>query len=413
MRQNLLVRHYIGRRLSEYYAQPADRVVGKSSGAETAKLSSHWGEWHWRRLLRRFYEEREGHWLTPVELFQPHFSHILGDFCCQAVTAGDNNDTLEIVELGGGRGTNAKLLLNYLKDHRPDIYKGVTYTLVDSSPTLHELQRSILTDTEHANKVDFRLLDLVNVAERRYANSYDGVWNGLTCIFSRISFFRQELLSASEKPTVVLAMEVLDNLPHDKIQQKSRKQLQQAEIHPQGDKLKETFVPLVDPLLARVIQAVPAFAKPYPTWIPTVACGILEHVIQQRPNLGLAFADFDWLPAPDLMAETPSRLTSWGEGEPIITDMQGVDHECFLQAPPHCDILFPTDFDKLASFTKRTMAGSKRTSSTVRVDKQADFLERYGARHVQETKSWLSGHTPLLQDFVNCSVLSITTHQKP
>lgn len=168
-----LVRRYIGRRLSEYYAQPADRVVGKSSGAAAANLSSLLGEWHWRRLLRRFYEEREGHWLTPVELFQPHFSHVLGDFCCHAVETDHNNDgrhQLEIVELGGGQGTNANLILSYLREHKPEVYKGLSYTLVDSSPSLHRIQKQVLNDSEHADRVDFRLIDLMDVAERRYVD---------------------------------------------------------------------------------------------------------------------------------------------------------------------------------------------------------------------------------------------------
>ncbi len=218
------------------------------------------------------------------------------------------------------------------------------------------------------------------------------------------------LFHESNAPTVILAMEVLDNLPHDKVQAKSRKQLQQAEIYANEHGIEEeTFVPLKDPLLARVIRTVPSYVKPtYPTWIPSVACGVIEHLIQQRPNLGLAFADFDWLPAPDLGKTGDPALTAWGFGEPIVTDMKGIDHECFVRAPPHCDILFPTDFDKLGSFAKRSISLMKRASK-VQVDKQADFLQRYGPVHVAKTKSWLSGHTPLLQDFVNCSVLTITT----
>ena len=219
------------------------------------------------------------------------------------------------------------------------------------------------------------------------------------------------LLPPSDVATVVIAMEVLDNLPHDKVQAKTRKGLAQAEIHsrPNGG-VEETFVALNDPLLSRVVGTVPSYVKAHPTWVPSVACGVIEHLVHQRPNLGLVFADFDWLPAPELSrhpTET-TRRTMWGHGEPLITDMKGVDYECFLQAPPHCDILFPTDFDKLCSFTARTLA-SRNHRGHVGVEKQADFLERYGASHVRKTKSWLTGYTPLLQDFVNCSVLTIRT----
>lgn len=207
-------------------------------------------------------------------------------------------------------------------------------------------------------------------------------------------------------------MEVLDNLPHDKIQGKTKRKIQQSEIigDDQIGDLQETFYPLKDPLISRVIQRVPSFAKSYPVWIPTVACGVLEHIIQRRQNLGLVFADFDWLPAPDLVGDNDlERQSVWAEGEPIVTDMDGVDFECMLQAPPHCDILFPTDFENLGSFAKRALVANGRKTSSVSVEKQADFLERVGSTHVQRTKSWLSGHTPLLHDFANCSVLSIVT----
>lgn len=169
------------------------------------------------------------------------------------------------------------------------------------------------------------------------------------------------------------------------------------------------FVPLEDPLLARVIKNVPSYVQAYPCWIPTVACGVLSHIQKQRPNLSIVLADFDWLPAPDLkQSDEDLRLSTWAEGEPIVTDMKGVDHECYLSSPKHCDILFPTEFEKLASFIKRT---SKR-DILVQVEKQAEFLERYGPEHVRTTKSWLTGHTPLLHDFTNCSVLTATTISK-
>lgn len=206
-------------------------------------------------------------------------------------------------------------------------------------------------------------------------------------------------------------MEVLDNLPHDKVQAKSRKQIQQAVVVRMRDGTeKEIFVPLEDLLLAKTVQMVPSYIKQIPSWIPSVACGVLDHLISQRPNLGVVLADFDWLPAPHILETETRRTSEWADGEPIITDMDGVDHECYLHAPRHCDILFPTDFDKLGVFVKRRLR--KDTHSFVHVQKQSEFLEYYGAHHVAKTKSWLTGHTPLLHDFVNCSVLTVTTKAK-
>ena len=40
--------------------------------------------------------------------------------------------------------------------------------------------------------------------------------------------------------------------------------------------------------------------------------------------------------------------------------------------------------------------------------KQNEFLERYGPEEVEATKSWWTGYSPLLEDFTNCSVLTIS-----
>lgn len=176
-----LVRGYVGRRLAEYYAQPANFVVGTSSAVDHSNLSSLWGEGHWRRELRKWYEEREGHWLTPVELFRPHYSNILANFIShQALLmdpeSGKKSQTrssrvvppqIDIVELGGGRGTNANLILSHLRDACPEVYKVVNYTLVDASPSLHRLQQETLSASDHADKVQFKLCDLLDVAEKR------------------------------------------------------------------------------------------------------------------------------------------------------------------------------------------------------------------------------------------------------
>jgi hypothetical protein len=164
MTKQQLVRRYVGKQLAVYYAQPANVVVG-TSGVGNSNLSSLMGEWHWKREFRKIYEEREGHWLTPVELFRPHYSHIVADFCASATM--DANAEIDIVELGGGRGTNASLILSYLRDEKPEVYSKLTYTLVDSSPSLHRMQREALANSDHAERVRFEHKDLMDVAEAK------------------------------------------------------------------------------------------------------------------------------------------------------------------------------------------------------------------------------------------------------
>jgi hypothetical protein len=83
--------------------------------------------------------------------------------------------------------------------------------------------------------------------------------------------------------------------------------------------------------------------------------------------------------------------------------MNKTDFECYLDAPPLCDILFPTDFEKLASIAQKYWSNG----AVVEVMKQSSFLERYGSDEVNATKSWLTGYSPLIHDFGNCSVLSM------
>ena len=90
-----------------------------------------------------------------------------------------------------------------------------------------------------------------------------------------------------------------------------------------------------------------------------------------------------------------------------MTNMDDVDHACYLAGQSAlCDILFPTDFETLADFVEASSGGSAVT----KVQKQADFLLSYGPDQVAATKSWLTGFTPMLGDFGNCSVLTTTPH---
>jgi hypothetical protein len=227
--------------------------------------------------------------------------------------------------------------------------------------------------------------------------------------------------------------------------------------------LQETFHPLSDPLLQRILEVAPWYApaprsRPLdpnsPVWIPSVACGTLLHLAEYHRRqlvtdhrMSVLAADFDWLPPPDRFdpnsssslqkkrtgsievneMEAPYRYIP-GVGEPLTTSMDRFDHECYLDAPELSDILFPTDFDQLAAFGRAAFsrpttngkaptktnggvgsAASPSCSCDVRVYKQSEFLIQYDADgELDMTKSWLTGFSPLVDDFGNCSVLTIT-----
>ena len=432
----MLLRKFISQRLSEYYAQPSSSVVGsvvaKSSASDPPPInfSRLLGTWQWRRLYAQLYEKQEGQWLTPVELFRPYYSNTFAEFVVQAAAAagesngngenradddGSSSQELHVVELGGGRGTNAAHILSHLRDAHPTIYQNVKYTIFDASPTLHELQKQVVLHEHHhsADQISFVLRDMTDVAEGQ-----------------------ADFLSPSDVPTVVIAMELLDNLAHDKVTRCRRtRKLLQAEVvveaedeavhvddeHRYDDhkneqekdtnmpreRYREEFHPLTDPLLRDVLDAAPSYAKGTgrrPKWVPTVACGVVRRLYEARPNCSLVFADFDWLPAPELIdgQSIAKRRSLEADGEPIITDMDDVDHACYLTAPRLCDILYPTDFLKLGDYVAKASSSSNTKVETM---KQADFLAKYGSNQVDQTRNWM-GYTPLLEDFSNYSVVS-------
>ena len=148
----------------------------------------------------------------------------------------------------------------------------------------------------------------------------------------------------------------------------------------------------------------------YKRWIPTIATGILRRLLYHRPNSSLLFADFDWLPPPNITQRSKKHATA-AIGEPLITDMSGINHECLLSALAHCDILFPTDFDSLAALLHsliKSESSSCHDTSTIQVMKQSSFLREYGPEILNSTRSWTGYYSPLTGDFTNCSVLMQT-----
>jgi len=397
----MLLRKFIAQRLAEDYAQPSNSVIG-CAGAPI-NFSRLLGGWHWRRLYARAYKDQEGQWLTPVELFKPYYSNTLAEFVVSAAGGGaagtdsdkssstsSSEEEVHIVELGGGRGTNAALILSHLHDVHPTVYDRLSYTIFDASPSLHELQQQVVSESGHGDKCSFVLNDMTDVAEGR-----------------------APFLSQSDVPTVAIALELLDNLAHDKVSRCRRtRALQQAEVVElagEGNSeqvYNETFEPISDPLLEQLVENAPAYVSGTgrrPKWVPTVACGVIRRLFDARPRASLLMADFDWLPQPEFVSESiTTRRSTPAEGEPIITSMEDVDHACYLASPRLCDILYPTDFPKLADYVRSRAEGK----ASVKTTKQSDFLLEYGSEQVDKTRSWISGFTPLLDDFSNYSVVT-------
>ena len=126
-----------------------------------------------------------------------------------------------------------------------------------------------------------------------------------------------------------------------------------------------------------------------------------------RPNSSVAFADFDFLPPADVGAISARHddgilMAEPSIGDPIVTDMSGRDHPCYLTSPPDapCDILYPTDFARLTAFASGLLSTDGLSFQHM---KQSDFLLRYGKAEVDRTRGY-TGFSPMIHDFVNTSV---------
>ena len=108
-------------------------------------------------------------WLTPIELFSPYYSNILANFVSISMSTMKHNEegVFDIVELGGGRGTNAVVLLEHLRVFHPEVYARLqSYTIFDTSPTLHKLQKDVLLDgSSHSDKVKLVNVDMMEIVE--------------------------------------------------------------------------------------------------------------------------------------------------------------------------------------------------------------------------------------------------------
>ena len=171
----MLVRRRVAKLLADYYAQPANRVVGSAFLTEGNDINfrSLWGEWHYRRVCARLYAQQEGRWLTSVELMRPFYSQTLGNFVAAQARAHMEDGTLaqkgfEVVEMGGGRATNASIILSHLQQQHPEVYDRLdSYTLMDASPSLLDLQEETMRSGDHFDKMKFELKDMIDVAEQK------------------------------------------------------------------------------------------------------------------------------------------------------------------------------------------------------------------------------------------------------
>lgn len=189
-RSSVILRDFLERALydrsSGYFSK---QVI--QSGRELA-FRTFASEKDYRIAVARQYADAGRAWMTPVETFQPHYAEALARSMLRTHAALYPGEPLQILEVGGGNGTCAAGVMSYLRREAPEAFERSRYMLVEVSERLADAQRQRLL----AEGVPTERWEVVHSCASRWAESLEAPLPG---------------------PWFLLALEVLDNLPHDKV----------------------------------------------------------------------------------------------------------------------------------------------------------------------------------------------------
>ncbi|XP_027120253.1 protein arginine methyltransferase NDUFAF7 homolog, mitochondrial-like isoform X1 [Coffea arabica] len=402
----ILVRDFIHAALYDpkhgYFSQRSRSVGVLESSINFNKLG---GQKAYMQLLDKVYKQNEVSWFTPAELFKPWYAHGIAE---SILRTANLSVPLKIYEIGGGSGTCAKGIMDYLKLNAPTrVYNSLTYISIEISSSLAKKQMETVGAVQsHLSR--FRV-------ECRDAANRSG-WG-----------------EADQQPCWVIMLEVLDNLPHDIIY--SRDQFSPwmevwVEKQAERSELCELYKPVEDQLISSCMEILDlekesdgrtsaslvrnvwakVFPKPRRCWLPTGCLKLLEVLHGALPKMSLIASDFSYLP----------DVTVPGERAPLVSskrDGKSFDHKSYMDAKGDADIFFPTDFWLLERMDhhcsgwlkpdqdKSSKKGKKRRTLTLDT---SSFMEEFGLPSKTRTKD---GYNPLLDDFKNTKIyLSVPTH---
>ena len=440
-RSGVLLRDFLTKALYEkkhgYFARTA---VPVGTIAEPIAFSSLLGADDYARALDLRYRRLAKQWLTPVEIFKPHYAEAVARYVLHRYREEDEKRgyPLRVYEIGGGSGTHAAGFLRYLRKHAPAVFAKTTFVSVEISASLAATAKRAVRDAldgETARGGDAS--HLTSRASRPRAKSE----NAFPRDSDAYSVVRGDAAdraawgATDASPCFVIALEVLDNLPHDKVvlatagddtdgtwfQTRVRHDTEaNAHVEHHSELLSDALATRALAAAAeaeaeenercfarRVARAAEAAFFPPGlagsraiSYLPTGCLKLLETLHSARPNHRLVAADFDSLPG----------VTMPGQNAPLVaTQARGGktrDLPTYLAEVGDADVFFPTDFARLRVLN----AAARRTVSMEDAVKRRDerargeilstraFMEKWGDVEATTTRS---GYNPLLQDFAN------------
>ncbi|KAG8994629.1 hypothetical protein FRB93_001544 [Tulasnella sp. JGI-2019a] len=268
-----------------------------------------------------------------------------------------------IYELGAGNGTLAQNVLDYVRDHHPEVYERTSYRIIEISRSLADLQTARL-------RVAHPSIEVIHK-----------------------SIFDWDVRVPG--PCYFMAMEVIDNFPHDVLRYKLEdlKPYQALVAVDEDGDFSEIYEPINDPLISQFLQyrseiqqIPPALSSPLysspalrslyrampfspnltpkPEFIPTQLLSFLKVLREYFPRHRLLLSDFSSLPDTVAGFEAPVVQTRYrGTMVPV---------ETFMVQQGYFDIFFPTSFELLRDMYELVM------------DKPISTLALPGSRSKQE-----------------------------
>lgn len=353
------------------------------------------------KVVAEHYRNLKDHWLTPAELFRPHIGRSIASYIVKRLEEKQYDGAVTLVELGGGTGSLACDILEWLRKHRKDVYGSCTYTSIDISANLAHVQQKRAQESGHGDIFQSCVGD--------------------ACLPETWQKF------VGQRECFIIGMEVLDNLPHDKVVAMNGgdgDMVWMESCVDYSNDIEETFRPVSDDTLRRVLnvylqiresqpwsntggnKVVDSVFKwlldvqgvPEPVFLPTSACMLFDAIHHTVPKHEIILADFDHLP--DVIIA--------GENAPLVSSTQGgKTRDWGTLFPPFgsSDIFFPSNFELLKQMylLRSTL---KSVSQGVRYEKAASFFKNNVPDISQATTQ--SGFVPLLEDYSNTTFLLTT-----
>ncbi|KAJ8905983.1 hypothetical protein NDN08_002484 [Rhodosorus marinus] len=332
------------------------------------------------QTYERIVKQQGGKFVTPSELFRPWYGASVARWAMTQHRLMEKNQPLRIYEVGAGNGSTAEDCLVYLQRHHPDVYESCVYTVIEVSYAM-------------ANTQKMRLAGFMDEGRAELFRGSIMDWENLV-----------------EDPCCVVALEVLDNMPHDKVVLMQDSVFQTHVVIDVNGNSKFEIVPIEDEKILRALyywRAKKGYKDPSsftPTFcmkwligkfrnfmplgdgeyfVPSVGVDFLHKLAHRFPQHSLLLSDFEFLPrcipgtnGPLVQSYKPQRV-----------------HMCISDAPMYeCDVVFPTDFSCLMGAYEDVCLKRSRVSTHMQ------FVDEHG---FPENTKLTDGSNPMRETYEN------------